>query len=383
MISTEINNNGKFKNLDLPATYSQIQDALHLIGADEIADVRGRISNEEGASSLRFRYKECNIYELNYLAEKLENLEHLDAHKFVGAYYLKENEMNLEKAINLVLNIEQYENIDVFPARDEEELAEFYIECDLIPELKNLRAESFDWIVEHLDYEKIGQKLVEQTEGSFYSGNYVAVDELVQIYDGNFTKIVPENYIFEVEFGYVDEKPNDLSVILTLPTDNEIFNQIFNDFNVEDVDKINVYSFKSIIPTLEYMDFDASDINTLNNLAKNIENYKENDKINTFKAMIDTLEVISLEKVMKLCDFVEDFTLDSSVLNENQYGKEKFLEYMPKEMVDCIDTTNYSLKKLEDDKAQITAYGALIPKDSISLEEKMSEEKPKFNMTMN
>ena len=376
-LNISIHNPKTYKTLDidLPAEYSEIEDVLFRLNCDEIIVARGRTQDEYGRNINGINFENCNIFELNHLATILEPLDFHDTGKFIGAYHiLGEDSMTVGKALNLVLNIKDNENVEMYPAQDEKDLAEFYLENDLIPEVKELRDEQYQWILDHTDYTALGEEICKTQKGTFIGGGYVAItDELKDLYDSSFKMPLKEEYAFKFEIGLKNESADSTRITMVFPTSHVAIEEMTNDFEVMDLNLLNCYNFKSSIPMLEPMDFNMEDIYVLNQLATSIKYFEETGTLNTFKALIDALPTIDLETVNEITDYVSEFTLKEDVRNIADYGRSKFQNVLPDELLECLDTTEYGRKLLEKHGADITEYGVLIPNDGVSFIQKIEK----------
>ena len=375
-LTAEISNPKTHQRLKmkLPATYSTIEDALQRLGCDETVTMDGRILDEYGRGAGNFYFENSNIFELNQLAELTQHFEDDASHAFIGGYFLMSKDgMTLAKTINLAMNIKSNNLVFCQPARDERDLAEFYLENDLIPELKDVADEAYQWIVDHTDLESLGEEILQNENGTFISGAYVTMDELEQLYDGSFRMPIPESYIFKLEVGFNPKDDDGSRYTLPLPTSHSEIDRMMSEMEVKSLSELTCYKCQSIVPLLEPMDFDMTDIHTLNQLATSIAYFKETGEFITYKAMVDALEVIDLEAVNQLCEYVGDFELQESARSFSAYGKSKFQGTVPDELLQCIDTDDYGTKMTEKDGVSMTSYGALVPKDGEPLLEKMTQ----------
>ena len=380
---------GIYKDIDLPATYSQIEDLLQQLNSDGEINARGRYSTGYGSYGSTFNYHNCYIFELNYLAELVENFDYDKENKFIGAYHLVESKkmdkieenLNVSEAINIAMNINQNNKVDYQPAPNAYILGEAYLENDWIPELENVVGDAYQWIMDHVNLEQVGEEIRERENGTFISGQYVTIsEELDDLYDGSLRMPTKEEYAFKMEIGLKNEMESDGSsprATLILPTNNETFRQLMRDFEVADLTELSDYSFQSTIPVLEHMDFGMEDIEILNQLAASIQYFKEIGEFNTYKAMIDALPVIDLERVNNLCDYTGEFTLIEKARNFAEYGRSKFQNILPDELLECLNTEDYGRKLAEKNGVTLTAYGALVPKDGVPLMEKVREQEQK------
>lgn len=368
-IQAEIRNADKFEyiNIELPTSNSHIDDVLERLNSDGTVTVRGRFELEYIRNQPNIDIENCNIYELNYLAEKIDKFNYDSEQCFLGAYYIQSENMTLPKAINLAMNIEQNKAINFQPARDQIDLAEFYLENGLIAEIQDVTDETYQWILAHTNLDELGEEIRQKENGTFIGDGYVTVGEIEDIYDGSLTMPITEKYVFKLEIGFNPQEYDGSIYTLPLPVPDSAIELMKTEMQVKHLSELTCYDFKSIVPLLEPMDFNMNDIYTLNQLATSIQHFKETNKLITYKAMVDTLEIIDLKSVTQLCDYVDDFELKQNTRSFSDFGKIKFENTVPDELLECLNTYEYGKKIAEKDGVSMTSYGALIPKDGVPL----------------
>ncbi|MFI3226627.1 MAG: hypothetical protein R3Y09_04360 [Clostridia bacterium] len=374
-LAVEISNPKTHQRLDveLPAPYNTLEDALQRLGCNETIAFRGGVLDDFGRRTISLNMPECNIFELNHLSEITQSFEDENVHKFIGGCFLMNNhELSIDKAINLAMNIKENNIVDYQPAREARDLAEFYLENDLIPELADVSDDAYQWIVDHTNLEELGEEICQKENGTFISDAYVTMGELEPLYDGSFRMPVPEKYIFKLEVGFSPEEDDGSIYTLPLPVSHTEIERMMAEMEVKSLSELTCYKFQSTIPLLEPIDFDMTDVDILNQLATSISTFKDNGKLNTYKAMVDALEVIDLESANQLCDYVGEFKLLRSTRSFSAYGRNQLEESTPKELLDCLDTTEYGAKMATQNGVSITSYGALVPKDGVPLLERFS-----------
>ncbi|WP_317854629.1 hypothetical protein [Chakrabartyella piscis] len=364
-------------DIDLPAKYGVIEDALLRLNCDETISANGRILDGYERGIVAFYFEKCNIFELNYLASMIENFEYDESSQFIGGYFIMDQKepMDVHKAINLAMNIQSNNLVVSQPAMDEYDLAKFYLENDLIPEIAGINDEVYDWIVDHADLQSLGEEICQKENGTFISSDYVTMEELENLYEGDMRMPENENYIFQLEVGLQTEPKNDKRYTIQLPTSNAEFRQMMKDFAVTDVAGLRCYQFASIVPQLQNMDFGMEDIETLNELAASIYCFKELNELNTYKAMVDATETVNLETAHQLCECVGEFTLLQKERSYADYGRSRFQNVLQEELLECLDTEDYGRKIAEKNGVSMTSYGVLIPRDGVPLMEKLTQPK--------
>ncbi|MFI3326516.1 MAG: DUF4314 domain-containing protein [Clostridia bacterium] len=127
-----------------------------------------------------------NLFELNFLARKLEDLEEVEMFGFDGMVEHLEENQDLQSLINIAMNCKDMQGIDISPATTDEELGEFYIDVGIIEEVNKIPYEFREWVIEHLDAQKVGEDIRDMKNGFFTENAYISLnnDELLDLYDG-------------------------------------------------------------------------------------------------------------------------------------------------------------------------------------------------------
>ncbi len=362
-------------DIDLPARYSAIEDVLFRLDCDETISASGRILDEYGRGAVNFYFETCNIFELNHLATLTQKFDDDRSSQFIGGYFLMSQKGSVDApgAINLAMNIQSNNLVFSQPAMDERDLAEFYLDNDLIPELADVSDDIYQWIVDHTNLQELGEEILQKENGTFISGDYVTMEELETLYDGNSPMPFPEPYVFKLEVGFHPDNDDGSRYSLPLPVSHSEIERMVKEMEVTDLSELTCYKMHSIVPSLEPMDFHMSEVETVNQLATSIAYFKETGELNTYKALVDALDIIYLEAVHNICEYVSEFELKPSERDFASYGRNRFQNILPEELLECLDTEDYGRKIAEKNGVSMTEYGALVPKDGVPLMEKLAQ----------
>ncbi len=373
-ITTYIYDKTSPKNIsvNLPTSYEHLEDIFEKLDMKERLSAEFSIEFENGLTFGCLDIDNINIFELNHFANQIKDFDVLDIFKLQGAMQkIMPTEYDVATLINIGENIRRTENIEAYPATTEYELGEFYIENNLIPEITGITGDAKTWVTEHSDYELVGKEIKEISGGIFTGNAFVIVGNLYQLYNGDFQIPAQKEYAFKLEVGYNPGQDDGSRTILVLPDQQDKFMELLGDYEVVNLNELTCYKFESIIPQLEQINFSIEDIHDLNGLAKNISEFREHNQLLTYKAMLDALDNPNLEQAIKLCDFIDHFNLDTNIRDVDQYGISQLKATLPADLLDCLNTHEYGKKLLEKNGVDITYYGALIPRDGISLAEEM------------
>ena len=197
--SEKENGNGYFyASLNLPATKMQIENAKQQARYMPNVDLYNDISVYEstGISLENVRLDTTSIEELNFLAKRLDSLNRQEqtAYDALTEKYFsnigREDIASVKDLINLTYGLDTIPMVQ--DINDLEELGRFAVENSFITDLENLP----DSALKFLNYEAIGKQQMENDEGYFINGFYVATYayEHPEVYDGEH---IPQTEEFE------------------------------------------------------------------------------------------------------------------------------------------------------------------------------------------
>ncbi|MFI3228472.1 MAG: hypothetical protein R3Y09_13870, partial [Clostridia bacterium] len=333
---------GELSYIYLPTFKEHIEDFLEKLSSNDEFSYMDVLDINEISNTTVSSIANADIYGLNHLAGKLSELDLIERFAFDGVLQkFEEQPINQNDLINYAYNIQVGKGADAMPATDHAELAKFYLEERLIPEIAEIKGDAYPWIYYFLDCEKVGKEIERSSGGIFTSDAFVTFSETEQLFDGKFKQVEELGCVFKLEIGLKEETETSQRVTVTLPNRDSNLNGLIFDFGVVSFDELNCYKFESNIPLLEPMDFEMWEIFRLDSLAKEIENFADCDKLTTYKAMIDSLKIIDLERVSSACDFVCDFELKTDVRTPVDYAKTKLKVTLPDELIDSLDIAKY------------------------------------------
>lgn len=159
--------NGRYCELDLPATDYELLDALDKLRLANGEPVQMEVRNYYDFAYLApFLSDESNLYELNALSRKLAELNDVQRTSFAGLLKMevakRDGDILIPKFVDLAYSADC---CHVVPeALNDSQLGRFYADNDFIP----LAEKVPDSIYELLDFEAMGRKK-RQEEGGAYS----------------------------------------------------------------------------------------------------------------------------------------------------------------------------------------------------------------------
>ncbi len=382
---------GYSQTLKLPTSHEEIQDAFDRL---DIKDENYLLENFKFLSvpdlykNYEFVQKE-DIYELNYLAERLGQLDEIEQIAFGGGVELEETK-SVKDIINIIENIEQNENVIAIPCISEEDIGEYILDCGLNDEVtriqndENLSDEMKDWILQHLDARIIGEEFHQKNGGLFVGVGYVYMDEKLQdLYQGDFEKVMPKSYVFQMEI-HVAELGKEFQKVpnfqIELPMNREECEAITTDFermkdscSVHTKFDANVLQLNNVLSEV-----DQETILQLNELAIRIAEIQGTESFKMYKAMLENQGKVDIDTAMDTYELIDKFQLESSCLSAYAYGNqviktlENELEFPWGQLNGVMNVTEFGQRLIEEKQGLITEYGVLLSKTGQTLEQELA-----------
>ncbi|MFI3327437.1 MAG: DUF4314 domain-containing protein [Clostridia bacterium] len=175
------------ERLFLPNTYEKIIEACEKANQNPEKCYVSDSYTKGGTTLLQDKHmNNVNLFELNFLARKLEELDEIEMFGFDGMIEHLEENQDLPSLINIAMNCKDMQGIDISPTTTDEELGEFYIDAGLIEEIQRMPYEFREWVTEHLDAQKVGEDIRDMENGFFTENAYISQinNELLDLYDG-------------------------------------------------------------------------------------------------------------------------------------------------------------------------------------------------------
>lgn len=166
-------NSGYALSAEFPMTAFEMRDALdRLKYPARNSEVTFRIYEFKNMNMPLELYEKdfsADIYRLNLLAERLENLEFTEMSAF-RSLLVENPESSFEDMLLMTYGLD---SVMIYPCGNCYELGETVIENEMIPELESCS----DEILELLDREKVGKLMCEREGGQFIDGCYCLTSE--------------------------------------------------------------------------------------------------------------------------------------------------------------------------------------------------------------
>jgi len=359
--------------LALPATWGELTDALE----------RARIYDERQIYSVTilkakrdFLEKHIpdyvNLYELNYLAERLEDLKEWENDVLEALVRMDEAKEDvtvipMERLINITYSVGSCHHVGGIS--NDRALGEFVLENEFREDLAELSEDSSRL----LDREKLGREYREATGGVILKDGYFenSSGEISSIYkSGNLPVPEKPGYIFRLEIAEAsrDNKPaSDRHLTVKLPTDQIVLETVLKTLRSSEGEGYSCRRFDSILPGLDEIAIDLDDLEQMNELASCIRNIEESGQLPKYKALILSVENPDPQTVLHLAKEIDAFTFFPDMASPADYADHILEERHDIRPGDSwypyIDRYGYGCSAMEKDNVKQTVYGFICRTD--------------------
>ena len=347
------NGNGYFyASLNLPANKMQIenakQEARYTDSDNLYHDISVYESTDIGLDNVRL--DTTSIEELNFLTKRLNSLERHEQIAYDAVtekYFAKEGKelTSVKDLINLTYGLDA---IPIVPdITNLEELGRFAVENSFITDLENLP----DSALKFLNYEAIGKQQMENDEGYFINGFYVATYayERPEVYDGEH---IPQTEEFE----------NAVFRLLVSNAPVEDPSEVLNSahwlelpIGIDELHKL------SGIPQIDEDVFNSmDDIEMLNIIANEYLMLPEAKRV-LFKAVIEAENIGNLEDMQSVFERLDQYEICCEDESADEFFKRYLAYHAPTDFdtkwLEEISSHDDAQKLLKTLGAKVTNYG--------------------------
>lgn len=310
---------GRYAEIDLPATPYRLLDALDELGIKSTEDITYKeVLDYGGFSYLEPYFNEgTSLEELNALAQNLSTFDRVDTIAFEGMVKMAEQKLEplgMKEIINYAYSTDSCHVVsDVF---DDEQLGRFYAGNGFMPEYENLP----DNIYEHLDFAKIGRESREAEGGVYTQRGYVLrEDEIVQAYDTLDLELKKPEYGVRLVLSSVEDGQ---CVELDLPATQDQIDQALMRINLDSCEGAMLHDYDGPIWDLDIDLYELNGLASLNELAKVAQKLDANGQLVKFKAVIAANDCHNVLEAINLADRLDDYCFDPALYSPISIGRE-------------------------------------------------------------
>lgn len=348
--------------LHLPAT------AVEFIDAIDRARTDGRESYIEVREVKRPYLRDSvmerpNLYELNYLAERLTGLTDNENLFFEAMVRLEKEPPSVPRLINLTYNLE---NCVLTDAGNHDELGRFAVESGFFPEFDNVP----ELVLKTIDYEQLGARFKKEQNGVFvddcFIANLAAETEMAAPYNGKppVPDLKPRCVMrLLLEYSQLDGDP----VYLDLPASIYDINLAAKRLGWESLSGHDFMCCQSSIPRLDKTLSGNEDIHELADFAETLESLRWNGELQKYKAALEIAGCSTLADFAELAERLDQYEFRPEIVNAYDYGEWELLG-MYKLDHTCpgmqhFDFAAFGRERLGQQGDSITPYGLISKKD--------------------
>lgn len=310
---------GRYAEIDLPASPYRMLDALDELGIKSTRD----IVYQEVLDYGDFGYLEphfdeyTRLEELNALTKKLSTFDRVDAISFEGIVKMAEQKpepFGVKELINFAYSTESCHVVsDVF---NDEQLGRFYTGNGFMPEYENLP----DNIYEHLDFAKIGRE-AREAEGGVYTrrGYVLRDDEIVQVYDAMDLELKKPEYGMRL---VLTSEEDGQCVCLDLPATQKQIDLCLMEIDLDCWEGAKLHDYDGPVWDMNIDLYELGGFDSLNELAKVAQELDANGQLTKFKAVIAANDCHDVQEAIGLAEHLDDYCFDPVLYSPESIGRE-------------------------------------------------------------
>lgn len=331
-----------------------------------------------------------NLFELNALARRLSQFELED---IIALHALVLTRMEREECnipIRELLDLAYSTNCcEVRPGVDTyKELGHFYVENDLVPELKDVPEEALPF----LNYEKIGRKLSVEECGMLVPGGYVTqTSDLKEVSENmEFAPPPTPDYtiLLEISKGHFDDPTydNDKTVRLPLPAEPAAMDAALTAVDAWDWREVSFHCLDcrapSLIPHIEGDD-NIAHINRLAQILKEMDG----KELRKFKAVLEATEEFSVLGAIHIASVLDEYLCSPQIMYPEDMAKDFLASSMGERALDTlshfVNLYDYGEALMKEQNCVQTEYGMVSRDDGKDLKHTvLNDQNPQSKMNM-
>lgn len=366
--------NQRYCELNLPATDYELLDALERLQLKPGDKPEWEIIEHTSFQFLHVHLTgECDLYQLNALATRLEQMNSRDRTAFEGLFNMevakKYGPISIATMVDLAYSTDCCYVVE--GATTDAELGEFYAKNGFMPELDDLP----DGVFELLDFDKLGEKMRIEDGGILVNRGYVAQHaDLKQVYDT--IPLVPKapDYTIRLLIGRYPFETNgqpDKLIPLDLPTTPDALAQALENSGAASWEEAVLYVEDCAITDL-FENVDIEDIHQMNDLAQLIRYRKDRDELFKLKAVLHAADCHDVNSAISIAEDLDDYLYDPDQRTAEEVAMEELHLIVDKISLQTlqkhVDLFNYGKDLILQSNAMLTPYGLVVRGDGEMLQ---------------
>ena len=360
----EVGLNGKYTEINLPATDYEMLDMLEKLKADQTDKIKWEILDDEVTGN--FLVEKGTIFELNILARRIAEMKPTDIPAFVALTEMTMRESEEYPCARELINLSYSTDCCHLLAdiKDFEGLGRFYADEDkgFIPGFEALMKDVYD----NLDFNKIGRDIAEGEDGCFTSQGYVVQnDALADVADSLDYSVKKPEYQIKLELASRDDGSRES---VELPMDDEKLQELLGK-------KVVIMSADCRVPRLNSVIERTYNLGAINRLAEKLALMWDARALR-YKMLLETQSITDLDTAFNLIKDIRSYVFGTNITEPPEVGREKLIELLGAEKAEKIspyvDLYGFGQSIIESEGLTLTEYGTVKPKQSLKLNDQQA-----------
>lgn len=353
--------------VELPASSFELEDAFQRAHIPEGGGYRLQYFNQWPVFLLNYLTSSDNktLEEVNLLAKKISQMNEIELATYEGALRLRRN-ADIDTPISIKELINYTYNLDVFEFHPEvldyRELGEIAIICGMLDTIKDLPEE----IVSLLDEQKVGDALRRADQGAFTTLGYIfrSSSNWQEVYDGVHLPEQPEEHgLISLKLKSVNSNMDTASdVWLELPADEKAVQGVLTSLGENSLDYCTIVEAKSVLLSLKYRITKDADIDMLNLLAKQLEEFPDSKTMMKYKAALELEHFPDIGRMLDIAQNLDCYDYDPSISTAADFAEILFREAgfdTDDPAFSQFDFFGYGERQYEKNEFVATPYGTI------------------------
>lgn len=367
----------RYASLALPATDYEMLDVLDKFGVQDETPLRWQVEAHQRFGCLvPFLDGSGSLNDLNHLARELAQMDQDIGIAFEGLLRV-ENEKKEPFGLPTLIDLAHNANRGVCyvqPVRSDQELGEFYVDNDLLPELAALP----DDIIKLLDYGKIGREQREGECGVYVPqrwdspGGYVTQHtEMESIYDSlpHAPQKPAAAIILQLEHDLFQTR-------LELPADSQAMDAALDAIAAGGWDDaIHIRCLDCAAPALISSIGDDDNIAHINRLAQTLAEM-DPPQLTKFKAVLAATEDLSVLGATHIAHNLDEYLFTPQYTSPEDMARDFLLSSLGEPAMATlskyVNLYGYGEKLMEEQQCGLTEYGMVSREDGQCLKTSLS-----------
>lgn len=339
----------------LPVSAIHLQDILdrmNVHGGREIECKFSKYDHIDLPGSVLDKWYKADIYKLNALAERYEQLE---GYKKAGfkSVLMKHPDSSIDDMHVMTYGIE---GVPVYHANDYAEIGEIAVDNEMLPELEDCS----DEVIELLDMEKVG-KLIAEREGGVMLDGYYCVPSSYEKPDMSIDIEIPDKTFFRV-LAAPSSGNTDQAQWFSLPEDIRQLREFAAEWNAAP-EQMYYKEVESALPNISDNAYDEANwVEQMIALSEQLADMPR-DQIVKLKAVMEAENIQTFTAAREAVDSLNEYDFDAIVQDESQFGKVYACRVFPINfdwsILENCDMYDFGREVLTSKGGEVTEYGAI------------------------